>query len=89
MRRLTALLNIGPEDGRGDPLNGVQAMCLALGHFGGGHFIRISALCGQASYGTSWNMVDRVREALCELAPRYIRMPTDEEMAATARLGFL
>lgn len=66
-------------------LTGIQTMCIALAHFGGAIFHRISSLCGNVSYGTAWNATDRVRDALCAVAPRYIRLPTFAEMEETAR----
>jgi hypothetical protein len=72
------------DNNRGLPLSPIQATCIALNHFGGGNFIRIAAYCGNVSYTCAWKAVNRVRNAICRLQERVIRMPNEIEMAATA-----
>ena len=71
-----------PRPGR--PLTDLQRLCIALHHFGSKNFIRSSANCGKVSYTAAWNAIDSVRDALVELAPRVIRLPTDAEAQETA-----
>ena len=85
VRRLAEMLDLEPPNNRGLPLSPLQSTCIALNHFAGAHFTRVSAYCGNVSYCAAWNAVDRVRDALCRLKDEYIRMPSEEEMAATAR----
>jgi hypothetical protein len=59
--------------------------CLALLYFASGSFKRVVALCGSVSYSACWWAIQRVTYALCRRKKRYIRMPSDLEMAATAR----
>jgi hypothetical protein len=76
-----------PTD-RGLPLTPVQKVCLALNHYAGGHFTRISAYCGNVSYYAAWSAIDEVTDGLCALSRHVIRLPTDREMEATARQMF-
>ena len=85
VRRLAEMLDLEPPNNRGLPLSPLQSTCIALNHFAGAHFTRVSAYCGNVSYCAAWNAVDRVRDALCRLQDEYILMPSEEEMAATAR----
>lgn len=85
VNRLAGMLDLERPSGRGVPLTPVQTLCIALNHFGGAHFNRISAYCGNVSYFAAWTAIDRVREALCGLKEQYICMPTYAQMDATAR----
>lgn len=84
VRRLAELLQlqVGPRPGR--PLTDLQKLCIALHHFGSKNFIRTSANCGKVSYCAAWNAITVVRDALLELAPCIIWLPTDAEAQQTA-----
>jgi hypothetical protein len=78
------MLDLERESNRGHPLTPIQSTCIALNHFAGGHFIRVSANCGNVSYSAAYHAIDRVRNALYRKRKEFICMPTEEEMAATA-----
>ncbi len=85
VRRLAEMLQLPGDRRRGRPLTDLQQLCIALNHFGSKNFVRSSANCGKVSYTAAWHAIDRVRDALVALAPRFIRLPTDDEALATAR----
>jgi hypothetical protein len=68
--------NLRHETDRGNPLTPVQQICIALNHYGGGHFQRISGLCGGISQQTAQRCLVKVTEALCQQKAEHIRMPT-------------
>jgi len=86
VRRLAGLLD-GLEyvNNRGRPLTRIQQVCVCLGFLGGGHLTRIAGLCGGVSQKAAWCAVRRVVNAICALKDEFIRMPTNEECAVTAR----
>ncbi len=85
VRRLADLLQLRDRRSRrGRPLSAHQQLCLALHHFGSKNFIRSTANCGKVSYSAAWYAINRVRNALVQIAPRFIRLPTDVEATATA-----
>ncbi len=67
---------------RGWPLNPIQQVCIALGFYGIAH---IAGLCGGVSQKAAWRAVRRVTRAIKVLKPEFIRMPTDQEYAATVQ----
>jgi len=86
VRRLAGLLEgLERPNNRGRPLTPIQQVCVTLGYFGGGHLTRVAGLCGGVSQKGAWCAVRRVTAAICAQKDNFIRMPTDEEAAATAR----
>ena len=86
VRRLAGLLDgLDHPNNRGRPLTPIQQVCITLGFLGGGHLTRVAGLCGGVSQKAAWCAVRRVTAAICVLKRDFIRMPTDEEAAATAR----
>ena len=63
----------------------IQAVCITLNHFGGGHFQRVSGYCGNVSTTAAWHAIQRVRDQLAGMKAEYVRLPTQEQSAATAR----
>jgi hypothetical protein len=57
---------------------------IALNHYAGGQFQRITAICGGVSQSTVWRVIQRVTLSLCHLKNQHIRMPSDAEMQNTA-----
>jgi hypothetical protein len=82
--RLVEILNLGRMNNRGRPLTPIQQVCLGLNFYAGGHFTRISGLCGGVCQKTAWLAIERVTNQLCLLKAQYIHMPTDQEMEETA-----
>jgi len=78
------MLQLHRGTNRGVPLTPVQTMCLALNHFGGGHFQRVTGYCGNVSQNAAFCAIERVRQKLVELKAEFIRLPTVAEMEATA-----
>jgi hypothetical protein len=89
VRRLAALLNLGRDNDRGRPLSPIQQVCVALNFYGGGHYTRVAGLCGGVSQNAGWTCIERVTNALLLLKDQFIRMPTDQEAAASAQHNFL
>jgi hypothetical protein len=83
--RLAGLLNLGRQNDRGRPLSPVQQLCVALNFYGGGHYTRVAGLCGGVSQPAAWNCIERVTNGLLLLKDHFIRLPTDEEAAASAQ----
>jgi hypothetical protein len=73
------------ESDRGNPLTPVQQLCAVLNYYGGGHFQRITGLCGGISQRTAQRCIANVTAALCEVKADHIMMPTIEQMEATAQ----
>ena len=84
VERLADMLNLERETDQGSPLTPVQSVCIALNSFAGGHFQRISGYCGNVSQNAARVAINRVTAELLRLMPEYVRMPTVEEMRATA-----
>jgi hypothetical protein len=85
VRRLSGLLEgLDHANNRVWPLTPIQQVCIALGFYGGGHLAHIAGLCGGVSQKAAWWAVRRVTRAIKVLKPEFIRMPTDQEYAATA-----
>jgi hypothetical protein len=68
--------DLAHESDRGNPLTPLQQLCIALNHYAGGHFQRISGLCGGISQQTAQRCLVRVTAALCDRKPDHIMMPT-------------
>ena len=71
-------------DGKGSPLSPLQQVCLAMTYFASdtpqrsaGYIAGVKSTCANQT-------VKRVVYSICELAPRFIKMPTLEQMQETA-----
>jgi len=62
VERLARMLDLSHRDNRGSPLTPVQTVCIALNHFAGAHFQRVSGYCGNCSQSAAWWAIDRVRQ---------------------------
>ena len=85
--RLVDMLQLHRENNRGLPLlpfHPEQALCIALNHFAGGHFQRVSAYCGDVSVAGAHQAIVRVRNKILELKEEYVRLPTAAERTRTA-----
>jgi len=72
------------ESNRGRPLTVLQQVLVALNHYAGGHFQRTTGLCAGISQPTAFRVSERVSYALCQHKGRFLKMPTEAQMAATA-----
>ena len=63
------------DTNRGDPLSPVQQVCVALHHFGGGQFQRVTGLCGGISQNGARLALIRVTDALVKKRAEFIYMP--------------
>ncbi len=70
---------------RGRPLTPELQVCIALNHYAGANFQRISAYCAGVSQATAWRAIDKVTRAICSRKAEFIRMPSEEEMRRTAQ----
>lgn len=73
------------DTNRGDPLSPVQQVCVALHHFGGGQFQRVTGLCGGISQNGARLALIRVTDALVKKRAEFIYMPGIEEMEETSQ----
>ena len=73
------------DTNRGDPLSPVQQVCVALHHFGGGQFQRVTGLCGGISRNGARLALIRVTDALVKKRAEFIYMPGIEEMEETSQ----
>ena len=69
---------------RGRPLSVLQQVLVALNHYAGGQYQRTTALCGGISQPTVCRVVEDVSWAICEHKNKFLKMPSEEEMEATA-----
>jgi len=69
---------------RGRPLSVLQQVLVALNHYAGGQYQRTTALCGGISQSTVCRTVEQVSWAICEHKNSFLKMPSMEEMEATA-----
>jgi DDE superfamily endonuclease len=84
-RVIADLLELDRPSDRGLPLTPIQSLCLALNHYAGSNFTRVSAYCGNVSYHAGWTAIDRVTDALCEISKYVIKLPTLHEMELTSQ----
>lgn len=75
-------------DPRGDPLSPVQQVCVALHTYGGGHYQRVSGLCGGVSQNAAREALIRVTDAIIERKDQFIFMPDVQEMEDTSERMF-
>ncbi len=78
------------EDGdvngdRGRPLTPIQKVCIALNSFAGGHFQRISGLCGGVSRAAAHKAICQVTDAIVARRKEFIFFPSVEEMRESQR----
>ena len=73
------------DTNRGEPLSPVQQVCLALHHYGGGQFQRVTGLCGGVSQNGARLALIRVTDALVKRRAEFIYMPDTEEMEQTSQ----
>jgi len=84
--RLTEFMEIPrPRNNRGLPISAEMSMCLFLSHVGGAHFNRVTGLCGDVSKKAAWCAIERVRRCIMAKKDAIIQLPTEREMAATAK----
>ena len=69
---------------RGRPLSPFLKVCVALSHYGGGHFFRISALYGGFSKAACWQAVKQVTDSLVSKKAMFISMPSVLDMEQTS-----
>jgi hypothetical protein len=72
------------DTNRGRPLSVLQQVLVALNHYAGGHFQRTTALCGGISQPTVCRVSERVSWAICQHKGKFLKMPTEAQMQATA-----
>ena len=84
--RLTDLLaeDLELETNKGLPVPPLEQVCVALNHFGGGHFQRTSGWCSGVSQSTARECVVRVTDALIRRKNEFIAMPNVDQMSQTA-----
>ena len=72
------------KNNRGQPLSPHQKVCLALHHYAGNQFQRVSGVCGGVSQEAARQAVVRVTDALVKRKQDFIFMPTVQEMEDTS-----
>jgi hypothetical protein len=77
--------DLAQPNNRGRPLSPLQQVCIALNHYAGGYFQRISAMCVGVSQTAAWWAIKRVTYVLCDCKAQFIRMPSVQQMAETAQ----
>jgi hypothetical protein len=76
------------DTNRGVPMSPELKVCLALSHYGGGHFQRVSGLyCGVSQYAARQAVV-QVTDSLVSKRGQFIFMPTVTQMEETSRRMF-
>ena len=86
VNRLTELLreDISFETNRGLPVPPFQQVCIALNHYSGGHFQRISGWCAGVSQNAARLSLVRVTEALIRKKQQFIFMLSVDQMQDTS-----
>ena len=74
------------ESNRGLPLSPFQQTCVALNHYGGNQFQRVSGVCAGVSQNAARLAMVRVTEALIKRRADYMFMPSTEEMVETSTM---
>jgi hypothetical protein len=87
VRRLAEMLHddLSKPDNRGRPLTPIQQICVTLNCYAGAIFQRTAGLCGGVSQHAARWAIKRVTLALCRRKSEFIRLPSDQEMQATAQ----
>ena len=75
-------------DPQGEPLSPVQQLCVALHHYGGGHYQRVTGLCGGVSQNAARTALIQVTNALVARKAQFIFMPDIQEMGDTSERMF-
>ena len=85
VRELVRMLDqdLTHDSNRGLPLSPQLQVCLALSHYGGGHFQRVTAMIGGVSQYAFWNSLKNVTDSLLRIRGQFIYMPSVQEMEAT------
>ena len=73
------------ETNRGLPLSPELKVCLALATYGGGHFQRVTGLCGGVRQSTARKAIVQVTDCLVAKRKQFIFMPSREEMEKTSQ----
>ena len=86
VNRLNDLLknDLSFETNRGLPIPPPLQICIALNHYAGGHFQRISGWCAGVSQNGARLSLERVTEALVKRKGEFIFMPNADTMQKTA-----
>ena len=74
------------ENNRGLPLSPFQQICVALNHYGGNQFQRVSGVCAGVSQNAARLAMVRVTEALIKRRTDYMFMPSTEKMVETSKV---
>ncbi len=69
---------------RGRPLSVLQQVLVALNYYAGGQYQRTTALCGGISQSNVCRTVKEVSWAICQHKTKFLKMPSEEQMHATA-----
>ena len=69
---------------RGLPLTPLQQICLAMTYYASGTFQRTAGFLSGVRKSCACKTIRRVTNALCQLAPEVIQMPTQSEMEVSA-----
>ena len=87
VNRLTQILHADLifESERGLPIPPYLQVCIALNHYAGGHFQRISAWCAGVSQNGARLCLIRVTNALIKKKSEFIFMPNVDQMQDTAQ----
>ena len=88
--RLTDMLHddLVFETNRGLPVPPLQSVCIALNHYSGGNFQRISGWCAGVSQNAARLCLVRVTEALIRRKSEFITMPSVAQMEETSQRMF-
>ena len=73
------------DTNRGLPVPPLQSVCIALNHFSGGHFQRVSGWCAGVSQNAARLCLVRVTEALVRRKSDFIYMPSVVQMEETSQ----
>ena len=90
MRRIVDLLepDLVYDTNRGLPLSPELKVLIAMNHYGGGHFQRISGLCGGVSQYAARQALVQVTDSLISKTNLFIFMPTVDQMEDTSQQMF-
>jgi hypothetical protein len=84
--RLVDLLNheLLFRGNRGRPLSPLQQVCLALTFYASGTLQRTAGYLAGVKKSCACLTIRRVTRAICQLAPQFVTMPTEQEMQVTS-----
>jgi hypothetical protein len=75
-------------NGRGNPLNPLQRVCLTLCYYGSGSFQHTSGFMSGVKKSTANRSIAQVTKSLCRIAPNIIQMPKRSKMQETANIFY-